>query len=87
MTRRLLSFALALSCVWGVDALTPSVSCPAQLAPRVLPAFADPESTSMGMRGKAAFWQRLGRSRCRELLERHNRTRRQSVSVFLLWPN
>jgi putative ABC transport system substrate-binding protein len=60
MTRQLVSFALALSCVCGVDAITPSVSCAAEPAQKVMRVgFVDPESPSTRPRGVDAFWERL----------------------------
>jgi putative ABC transport system substrate-binding protein len=60
MTRRLLSFALTLSCVCGVDLFTSSVSCAAEPAQKIVRVgFVDPYSSSSGFRGIGGFWQRL----------------------------
>lgn len=60
MTRQLLSFALALSCVCGVGALTPSVSCAAEPAQKVARlGFVGLESPSTTLRGVKTFWERL----------------------------
>jgi len=60
MTHRLLSFALALSCVRGVDALTPSISFAAEPAQRIVRlGFVGSPSASSDERGVDAFWERL----------------------------
>jgi putative tryptophan/tyrosine transport system substrate-binding protein len=60
MTRTLLSFALALSCVWGVGTLSQSVSRAAEPLQKVARVgFVSPNSPSTDPRGPAAFWERL----------------------------
>jgi len=60
MSRKLLSFAVALSCVCGVGSLTPSASCAAEPAPKVARlGFVGSHTPSTAPRGVAAFWERL----------------------------
>src|SRR5690242_6455243 len=60
MTRQLVSFALALSCVSGVGALTASVSCAAEPAQKVVRVgFVHPTSSSTASGGISAFWKRM----------------------------
>ena len=60
MSRKLLSLAVALSCVCGVGALTPSVLCAAEPAQKVARlGFVGSNTPSTAPRGVAAFWERL----------------------------
>ena len=60
MIRQLVSFALALSCLCGVETLTLSVSCGAEPAQRVVRVgFVSPHSPSTDVRSVDGFWRRL----------------------------
>lgn len=60
MSGKLLSRALALSCIYGVSVLAPSTSCAADPAQKVVHVgFVSPNAPSTDPRGPAAFWDRL----------------------------
>src|SRR5215813_6368878 len=60
MTRELASFVLALSGVWGVDPLTPSISFAAEPAQQVMRVgFVSPGLSSDAGSATSALWDRL----------------------------